>query len=119
MFHVPNQFRITKNHPLASDDSIGNNGAFQIQINVNTVAYCIASDQNGWEHVSVHVVEDGKPETPTWEEMCAIKSVFWDKEDTVIQYHPAASEYVNMHENVLHLWRPTNQTLPTPPKIMI
>ena len=119
MFRVPNKFRIRVNHALASDDAIGNNGAFKIKLNEKATAYCIASDQNGWEHVSVHVVEDGTPEIPTWEEMCAIKNLFWEEDDTVVQYHPAQSEYVNTNPNVLHLWRPTNAVLPTPPKIMV
>ena len=118
MFHVPNNFRIKKG-TFASDDSIGNNGAFRFNINPSTEAYCIASDQQGWEHVSVHVIEKGSKETPTWDEMCFIKNLFWDDEDTVIQYHPAKSEYVNVHENVLHLWRPIGVDFPKPPKFMV
>ena len=34
------------------------------------------------------------------------KALFWDEDDCVIQYHPPRSEYVNNHQNCLHLWRP-------------
>jgi hypothetical protein len=121
MFHVPNKYRISKeDHPmLGSDSSYGNSGAFRIPIDKNILAFVIASDGGKWEHVSVHIVEDGKNETPAWEEMCKIKEIFWDEEDCVIQYHPAKSEYVNNHKHTLHLWRPVNIEIPIPPSIMV
>lgn len=121
MFHVPEQYRI-KNHPLFKTDvSFGNNGAFRIPIHkeMGIEAFVIASDGYGWEHVSVTIKEDGKTETPTWEEMCVIKELFWDDTDCVVQYHPPKSEHVNMQENCLHLWRPVNVEFPVPPKIMV
>jgi hypothetical protein len=72
----------------------------------------IACDGMGWEHVSVSLPH----RTPNWREMCFIKAVFWDEEDGVIQYHPAKSEYVNLHDHCLHLWKPVDFEMPTPPK---
>lgn len=80
---------------------------------------CIASDGLGWEHVSTRAVDNGQDEIPTWEEMCAVKSFFWDAEDWVIQYHPAESEYVNNNHYVLHLWRPVLVAFPTPPSDLV
>lgn len=117
MFHVPEKYRI-KTGELASDESYGNNGAFAVKYN-RTIIFMIASDGMEWEHVSAHCVRNGKQITPSWEEMCLVKSFFWDTEDCVVQYHPSKSEYVNMHENTLHLWRPINQTIPIPDKIMV
>lgn len=124
MFHVPNKNRVTTGI-MASDDSFGNNGCFCIQIG-NDLFHIIASDGEAmkgkielWEHVSVHAVKNKKQETPTWDDMCKIKDIFWDEEDAVVQYHPKKSEYVNRHPNVLHLWRPVVQKLPTPPKILV
>lgn len=118
MFHVPNRFR-TK----SSDNSFGNNGQFIISHPkiVNYFLYTQASDGGGWEHVSVSVGERNKKQhrCPTWGEMCYIKNLFWDEEDCIIQFHPAKSEYVNVHEFVLYLWRPTNQVIPIPLKEMI
>lgn len=119
MFKVPNKYR-QRTHPiLGSDDSNGNNGFFCIPLDKNIVANVMASDGLGWEHVSVHVVEDGKQETPSWEEMCIIKDMFWDEEDCVIQYHPPKSMYVNHHEHVLHLWRSTKTEIPIPDPILV
>jgi len=120
MFHVPEKSRITNTlHPLATNSSFGNNGAFQIELGSDTYAHIIASDGMGWEHVSVHIEEYKKSETPTWDEMCLIKNTFWDEEDCVIQFHPPKSEYVNQHENVLHLWRKIGFEQPLPDSILI
>lgn len=54
------------------------------------------------EHVSVVV---SNKRTPTWEEMCFVKDIFWDDTDEVIQIHPKKSEYCNLHTTCLHLWR--------------
>ncbi|HPQ42908.1 MAG TPA: hypothetical protein PKZ42_01675 [Syntrophales bacterium] len=115
MFKVPNQFRITKGY-FSSDDSCGNNGAFQIpRGNNGKYFFVIASDGEGWEHVSVSLPN----RTPTWEEMCLIKNIFWDSDDCVVQYHPPKSEYVNNCNNCLHLWRPVNKNLETPNSILV
>lgn len=55
----------------------------------------------GWEHVSVSLYN----RLPTWDEMCLVKSLFWDEEETVIQFHPKKSQYVNQHPFCLHLWK--------------
>ena len=109
MFHVPETARITDG-PIPSTAADGNNGAFRC--GKFTI---IASDGGGWEHVSVSLPN----RCPTWGEMCWVKSLFWDPEDAVIQIHPPASQYVNMHPNCLHLWRPINLTLPLPPAIFV
>jgi hypothetical protein len=67
-----------------------------------------------WEHVSVSRPVVGG--VPTWGEMCWVRSVFFEPEEWVVQYHPAESEYVNEHPGVLHLWRPCGVAIPTPPK---
>jgi hypothetical protein len=119
MFHVPEEKRLLYHPLLASRPEDGNNGAFRLKpIIGNRWLFIIASDGEGWEHVSVHA-HDAKPRTPTWEEMCHVKAVFWDPEDAVMQLHPRESEYINQHENVLHLWRPINAVIPEPPSIMV
>ena len=71
----------------------------------------------GWEHVSVAPYK--KRITPSWEDMCKIKDIFFRDDECVVQYHPPKSEYVNFVENCLHLWRPINQELTAPPSIMV
>lgn len=130
MFHVPERNRV-ENGKLASDASYGNNGYFLISYN-GALLHIIASDGEPmkyktelWEHVSVHIEQPSytdKPNeirTPTWDEMCFVKEMFWDEEDCVVQHHPKKSEYVNRHLHTLHLWRPVTQTIPTPPKFLV
>ncbi len=117
MFHVIEKYRVSSG-PYGSDASYGNNGAFTF-LRSGVQFAIIASDGAGWEHVSVHLIKAGKPETPSWEDMCFVKSLFWDEDDCVIQYHPAKSQYVNLHPNTLHLWRPVNTGFPIPNKIMV
>lgn len=83
--------------------------------NLICVAYCGAMD--GWEHVSVSV--QGKNRTPTWGEMCFVKSTFWPEEDTVVQYHPSKEDYVNMHPFCLHLFRPVDGQFPKPNSLTV
>lgn len=71
----------------------------------------------GWEHVSISPFK--KHYTPSWDEMCELKKMFFYPEETVLQYHPAESQYINNVGNCLHLWRPTNYEIPLPPTIFV
>jgi len=109
MFKVPEQYRV-KNGLMGSDESYGNNGAFKI--NKATV---IASDGEGWQHVSVSLPN----KIPSWDLMCKIKILFWGEDEYVIQIHPPKSEYVNNMKFCLHLWKPINDVLPVPDSILV
>lgn len=114
-FQVPNKYRIRTGR-LASSEAYGNNGAFDVRLKHSQVVFIIASDQLGWEHVSVSRMD----RCPTWDEMCQVKAMFWGEDDCVVQYHPPRSDYVNHHPRCLHLWRPTDGvTIPMPPSIMV
>lgn len=89
------------------------NGAFKVFVGGRSF-FVIASSGGGWEHVSVSP-GGKKSRCPTWNEMCAIKNMFFDEEEVVMQLHPAKSEYVNIHPYCLHLWRPLEQKIPMPP----
>lgn len=102
---------------MASTPDMGNNGAFIISTPDGVCLKIIASDGMGWEHVSVSPYS--KKRCPTWEEMCWVKDLFWGSEEVVIQYHPARSEYVTLHDYCLHLWKPIGVDLPTPPAYMV
>lgn len=73
------------------------------------------ADEVPWEHVSVTVVANGHKTTPTWDEMCLVKSLFWHEHQCVMQLHPPESDYVNVHEGCLHLWKPRDSEIPVPP----
>jgi hypothetical protein len=68
-----------------------------------------------WEHVSVSL----KNRCPRWDEMCFVKDLFWDAEETVMQLHPPKSMWINNHPFCLHLFRPLNETIPLPPPISV
>lgn len=68
-----------------------------------------------WEHVSASLPN----RCPTWEEMCFVKHLFFEDHETVIQFHPPLSEYVNNHPYCLHLWRNKKDEIKTPPSILV
>lgn len=111
MFKVPERYRVTTG-PLPSNKSAGNNGLFFIG-----GLRVIASDGLGWEHVSVSRAK----RTPSWDDMCRVKSLFWGEDDLVVQFHPPKSEYVNNHPYCLHLWRKSmsNDFCEVPPKVCV
>lgn len=102
---------------LSSDASFGNNGMFVVPGPRAQRLCIVASDQGGWEHVSVS--RQGSATPPFWDEMCYVKDLFWGAEEVVMQLHPKKSEYVNNHSGVLHLWKPVDVEIPTPPSIMV
>ena len=107
---------IKKDKRLMFNNTSMDGGSGIINIGIG-FGYCtfVFSFGGGWEHVSIAKSK----KTPTWEEMCEIKSIFWDDSETVIQYHPSKERYVNTNENCLHLWKPINQELPVPPIIFV
>lgn len=96
----------------AKNDGMG--GRYYDKINNKWLNF-IFSYQMGWEHLSVSMPS----KTPTWDQMCMMKDIFWNKDEACVQYHPKEEDYVNMHPHCLHIWRPTEQELPTPPHILV
>lgn len=95
-------------------------GAFEVIGPLGAKLRVIVSDgkhkvEDGWEHVSVSLSD----RVPTWSEMCFIKILFWEPEDCVVQFHPPKSAEINVHPNVLHLWRSTKHKFPLPPRILV
>lgn len=102
--------------PWLSTKECGMNGVFFIDTGMNLngepLAYkVIVSDEGGWDHVSVSLPH----RTCTWEEICKIKDLFFYPYETVVQYHPAHTDYVNIHPHCLHLWRCQHSEFPVPP----
>jgi len=94
-------------------------GAFRLQGPCGAALVIMANDawegSHGWEHVSV----SNRHRTPNWQEMCFVKDLFWNDEDWVVQFHPARSQYVNLHPYTLHLWRKPGTEFPTPPPELV
>jgi hypothetical protein len=77
------KYRVTRGE-MASTPEMGNYGCFRIPLAGKAIAMVIAADgdETGWEHVSAHVRyhdRNGKRHmrTPTWDEMCVIKGLFF------------------------------------------
>lgn len=102
-----------------SNESYGFNGMFEFAIPGEARKIrCIASDGMGWQHVSVSFGPNSKA-TPSWDLMCKIKDLFFEDDDTVVQFHPSKKEYVNYHVGCLHLWRSLDKAMPEPDSIMV
>lgn len=117
--HTLDKFRlIDAERSFYGRNGDGGNGMFKVCINGRSFRV-VASNGGGWEHVSVSPGNASRKSCPTWEEMCAVKDMFFHPEERVVQYHPPKSEYVNQHPYCLHLWRPTSDNLPFPPAIFV
>lgn len=108
--------RVLGNHDWSSrpGDDFGSFLFRRQSIRIKVIASS-GTDEIPWEHVSVST----ELRCPTWPEMSWVKDLFWDEEETVIQFHPPKSRFVNYHEFCLHLWRPTGIELPLPPTIAV
>lgn len=97
---------------------VGNQGAdgalFLIKFEGRNFAV-VASNGGSWDHVSVSLPN----RCPNWREMCFVKQLFWNDDEVVIQYHPAKQDYINNCPTCLHMWKPQNEVLPMPDKIMV
>lgn len=117
-FRVPNQYRLRRG-PLATGDAAGLLGVFMIpprpgKVPLKVIAH-VGTPEAPWEHVSVSLPD----RCPTWEEMCKVKSLFWEDEDCVMQLHPPRSQWISNHPYCLHLWRPHHQAIPLPPSDLV
>lgn len=77
----------------------------------------ICSTGAGWEHVSV--APFAKRITPSWDDMCRIKDMFFKDDEAVIQIHPCKADYVNNLGNCLHLWRCSYKEMVLPPSCLV
>ena len=91
-----------------------NNGAFKVKFESYELRI-IASDGMSWDHVSVSLPN----RCPNWKEMSFVKDLFFDEDETVAQFHPKKSEYVNYHPYCLHLWRKQDEEFLLPPSIFV
>lgn len=106
------RYRVTYLGSLGNDT----NGKFIIPTK-GAIYQVIASTELGWDHVSVSVIKPNNYQLriANFEELEMIRSMFFCKDETVIEFHPRKQDYVNQNEYVLHLWRPNQEILPIPP----
>lgn len=90
-------------------------GKVKINRDIDKALHFIFSWGCGFEHLSVST----PVKTPTWEQMCKMKEIFWKDDEVCMQLHPKKSEYVDNMSYCLHIWRPIEKEIPTPPSIMV
>ena len=111
MLDLPGMTRLA----LLGDKGNETNGCMEIRAaGGRATLRVIFSDGFGWDHVSVTASR-----TPTWDEMCYVKGMFFYEDECVVQYHPPVAVYVNCHPRCLHLWRPQAFDIQLPPTILI
>ena len=89
-------------------------GAFKVPVRTAKATHVltvIAAYGGGWDHVSASL----RHRCPTWYEMEKVKNLFFYPEEVCWQVHPAQSNYVNVSQNCLHIWRKQDYVLPMPP----
>ena len=87
---------------------------------VKSVIACIATIGEGWDHVSVSILyPDDTRGTPLWDDMERVFRLFFKEDETAYQLHVPRTEHVNIHNNVLHIWRPHKGKIPKPPRVLI
>lgn len=69
----------------------------------------------GWEHASVSRAN----RCPSWSEMEQVKRLFWQDNEIAMQLHVTPQSHISVHPYCLHIWRPTNDNIPTPPAWMV
>jgi hypothetical protein len=77
----------------------------------------IVSHGGGWNHASVSPY--AKRIIPSWSDMCALKEMIWNDDETVIQIHPPKDQYVNNVPNCLHLWECYYKPMVLPPSVFV
>ncbi len=109
------EIKKTRNLFIEAETENDGMGGHYTDVHNNKRLNFIFSYQLGWEHLSVSMPS----KTPTWEQMCMMKDMFWNKDEVCIQYHPREEDYVNNHPHCLHIWKPTDVEIPTPPSILV
>lgn len=96
--------KIRRNSAIRILEATIHGGSGVIHLDNMTCSVMWGADENGWEHVSISPYPETV--TPSWNDMCAVKDMFWEDDEAVLQIHPPKKKYVNLMQNCLHLWRP-------------
>lgn len=114
------EYRIV--HPTLGGTPAGASyGAFRILLRtcvlkVISSGSCVDNPEaDGWEHVSVSIAS----RCPTWDEMCFVKRLFWGEDETVVEFHPKRSMYVNKMPYCLHMWKRADREYELPPAMFV
>ena len=107
------------NHPfLGQPKPDGTAGAYRVPAGRSgefLMVIASTSNSDGWDHVSVSLPH----RCPTWEEMEAVKRLFFKEDEVAMQLHVPPKDHISVHPYCLHLWRPTALSIPRPPAWMV
>lgn len=123
------EIKKTRNLFIRAENELPGLAGYYYDSDSNKNLNFIFSKQMGWEHLSVSMPS----RTPTWDQMCKMKDIFWNDDETCVEYHPSKEQYVNMHPHCLHIWKPVwdeqfmqelkfnpkDDLLPIPPHILV
>lgn len=78
---------------------------FQFPLTEDTHGVCSAINfkDHEWEHIMLDLEEQGR--CASYTEMSVLKETFWEESEIAIQVHPGKSNYINLRQYALHLWR--------------
>ncbi|OEU68471.1 MAG: hypothetical protein BBJ57_07275 [Desulfobacterales bacterium PC51MH44] len=111
----PNLEKLRIDHPMYGTPEPGSiQGCFRIPFE-SYMLTVMSGCGEGWDHVSVSL----KNRCPNWKEMCFIKNLFFEPNETVIQFHPPEEVYINIGRTVLHMWKPWDQEIKLPPLYLV
>jgi hypothetical protein len=115
---MPERYRV-KMGAVAFEISNTTSGFFKIPHPkiANYYFEVILSSPGDWERVSVMLSSPKRKveRKPTWDEMCLVKSLFFEEAETVVQFHHGIeSKPGNEPLYCLSLWRSTNGEYPQP-----
>ena len=71
----------------------------------------LLSTEQGWDHVVVSAI--GR--TPTYQEMKLIKRLCFRPDEWAYELHPPEADYISIHDNALHIWKPQDGVWRAPP----
>jgi len=104
--------RLRRVHPTLGGSPAGANWGY---FEHGALRIISSGDGDPWEHVSVSCAD----RCPTWHEMAWVVSLFWEDDETVVQFHPRKDRHINAHPYCLHLWKRRNEEFVLPPSGLI
>lgn len=104
--------RVLAHYGSAGDETCG---AFNVPLPCGRMAHVVASQGEGWDHVSVSLPD----RCLMWEEMMFVKRAFFKRDEWAVEFHPPERENRSLHDYCLHLWRPRLATFPLPDPFLV
>ena len=114
MLEIINKLDILGANIMEVGPSLDVPGSWVIAVRIADIMV-VASNGGGWDHVSVSL----SYRTPIYDEMKAIKRLFFLDHEWAMELHAPVLNHVNVHQYCLHMWRPQSVAIPIPPQEMV